>query len=345
MKKISIGLMLLTAIPATAAAPLRVKLEVPAVVLDTTPVRARVTIEAAETIAARSMDENRTVTLRIHQVREDEGRRCVSEETFIPSAPSARVPLMVLPAGERAAREIDALADYPLGLPPGEYELVAVYSSPAAEGATWHGTIASDPVRMQVRRPSANPEYAEFDGTCAALVRGDRRAASAALQFAQHYPAFAFNEGLLSLAAHRSEGTVRHDIDTVLQRSFAGSPAAADAALDDASMSRRAVALAAAEQHRAAIAQELQLHGDSEDARAFRRIGTITDAASYARYAAFVEHYPHSAFAADVLYGMLVAVEEGVVRGEASPLRSRLSAEYPHSYRAQQLGERAQRVR
>lgn len=329
-------LVLLTVSPLAAAQLLRIHVDAPARVVDGERIHAKVMVETGETARIAPLEQGRNVMLSIRPIRDDHQRRCVSHEARIPSEFGADEPALTITRHAGAALDVDVLDEYPLGLPPGEYELTAAYAG-----------ARSAPVRFTVVAPAdaENGAYREFATLCAALVKSDRTAAAPALTFALRNPQFPYVAGLLQLAARRSEGATRRDIDAYLVQHFQGTAFAADAALDEKTNQRRDAEVAAAEAYRAEAAQRLET-ADPDEVLAFQRLGSIVDANGFAAFEQFLAKHPRSEFAPDVLYAMLGAAEQGILPGDAKiadrdavvqTLRGRLVSAYPRSFRAQQV--------
>jgi hypothetical protein len=320
------------------AAPLIVQLEVPAQVDDATPVQGRVRIVSEEGAILPAPSRGSTLTLSVRLIASTGQRQCVVERRGVPASLAPDAPTLTLAPGAATVVDVDVLADYPLGLPPGEYVLQATYAG-----------VKSAPARLLVTVPAGatSGAYHEFSTICAALVRWDRAAAGPALAFAQNHPQFLFTRGLLDLASTRSEGSLRQKITSYLRERFAGSLEAQAALLDEEGMERRAATFAEAERHRAMLAQALE-NAPMDERIALQQLGTISAGDDFAGYESFLARYPRSVAAPDVLYGMMIAVEEGITprgidandRGKLlQVLRERLQREYPRSDRAHQLSQ------
>lgn len=344
-------LLVLLAIANVASAsdlsPLSLRVEVPSHVVDGSALHARVILEASASVTVPEAQYPRTVTILIRSVRDDRTRQCLVHHAIIPQAWNAAGRSVLLGPGAGAPLDVDLLFEYPLGLPPGEYELTARYLAPATNGASWSGTIESQAAPFVIVAPSGadSSAYREFCALCAALVRADRDAAAPALAYIKSHPHFAYGSGLLLLAAQRSEGAIRQEIDSYITDHLKGSSAAEAASSDIRSMADRDAAVAAAERYREEAARQLQA-ATSEEVRALQRLGTIIDSSGFAKREEFLSRFPRSYFAPEIVVSMIVAVEEGIMPPGKSveqrenvlrELKARVMREYPGSVQSKRL--------
>lgn len=265
--------------------------------------------------------------------------RCQVTANWQPSDSRRNRSTRVLNPGEETDAAIDISIDFPLGLRPGKYRVVARYQDEL--------TVVSEPVTLQVVEPQgveARKAYGAFQESCLAVMERREDASDKVVRFAREYPDFALRDELLNISRRRAPEENRIAMNELLKSSTRFRASAEE------DLARVEAASAAAkrrqnyeQEYKAAVKDPV----NAAASRAFHALPTISNPSAFGRYEEFLRTYPDSFFAPDALNRVVVAVEDGIVpshyAGRDNALRdlySRLVRDYPKSYFAAETLEK-----
>jgi hypothetical protein len=247
-----------------------------------------------------------------------------------------------LPPGGVIRATVDIAGDQPFGLRPGRYEITARYDDESL------GIVRSpaSPFTLTVPEGPGAAAYREFLDVCAAVQAFDANAQERAVSFVRAHPDFHYARAIAFAAASAGGTDAASKLVQFLSERFPNAWETTATVSVQAQAIETARVAAEKERHLVAYRAALDDPRFADSAAAKRQLGTILDAEAFVKHEEFLQRYPDSPFAPEVLYGMIEAVGRGVrPRGQVSseedtiltPLYSRLVKNYGDSYRARQV--------
>ncbi len=327
---------------AQKAPRLEIDLDAPASLADLQPLTVHITLRNAgdQTVTIPVPAYLRNVHVDVTAQQPAQSARCSAHMTY-DGASTADLPMKTLTAGEVLSVNANLAAAYPLGLAPGGYRLVAVYTSHTEKGAL---RAESSPKELIIVEPTGSSTYDQMLDVCRAIQQRTAGAAERAIAFVTDHRDYPYGAAFLDYARQHSRGADRSRLGSVLVQRYPSTREAVVAQRDQLESERRSAAIAARRDYDARYAAEMARLPIQERTEVANALATIRDASDFQRVEQFLSRNQKTFFGGVALHAMIDAVHRGVLPPRvsasdreqfAADLTQRLARDYPDSYWAE----------